>query len=130
VGSAALAAASALIMALLLHWGGAGDTMPLAQTTLLTQPGSPVQFLARLEGGALTVQRSQGPAPAAGRSYQLWIIPQGGSAQSLGLMQDSLSLPAPPAAAYALAITDEPQGGAPGGVASGPVLAQGQFTAD
>jgi anti-sigma-K factor RskA len=72
-----------------------------------------------------------------GRLYpELWVIPVGGSATSLGIVDAKRptqhSLPAPLRALMAkgatLAITPEPAGGAPGGKATGPVLASGAIT--
>lgn len=74
--------------------------------------------------GALTVTRSEGPAAGAGQDYELWIIPAGAAAVSLGLVRDDalrVPLDALPAGTT-LAITLEPAGGAPGGVATGPIL--------
>jgi anti-sigma-K factor RskA len=72
-----------------------------------------------------------------GKLYpELWVIPAGGAATSLGMINGSApsqhNLPAPLRALMAqgatLAITPEPIGGAPGGKATGPVLASGTIT--
>lgn len=68
---------------------------------------------------------------------ELWVIPAGGSATSLGMVNARQpaqhSVPAPLRALMAngatLAITPEPAGGAPGGKATGPVLASGTINA-
>lgn len=71
----------------------------------------------------------------AGREAELWIIPEGQKAISLGVIPSdapkTIALPAglTGAGAYTalLAVTDEPPGGAPTGVATGHVRAAGKF---
>jgi anti-sigma-K factor RskA len=66
---------------------------------------------------------------------ELWIIPADGKARSLGIVgtksATSMVVPADMrefmAAGGTLAITPEPQGGAPGGKATGPVIASGKI---
>lgn len=68
---------------------------------------------------------------------ELWIIPADGKARSLGVLaRRGVSRVAVPAAMHGfvaagakLAITPEPAGGAPGGVATGPVIAIGDIRA-
>jgi anti-sigma-K factor RskA len=69
-----------------------------------------------------------------GKLYpELWVIPTGGTAHSLGLVRGDgpsrmnvpLSLRPELAKGSTLAITPEPSGGAPGGKATGPILASG-----
>ncbi|MBE3637562.1 anti-sigma factor [Mangrovicoccus algicola] len=71
-----------------------------------------------------------GAAPATGRDFELWLIQGEAAPISLGVMphQGQAAMPIPedlrPLVAEAtLAITDEPEGGSPGGVATGPVVA-------
>lgn len=67
---------------------------------------------------------------------ELWIIPADGTARSLGIVAakeaTSITVPADMrqymAAGGTLAITPEPEGGAPGGKATGPVIASGKIT--
>ena len=68
--------------------------------------------------GVVVVTASALPAPAAGRTYQLWGIARGGVPQSLGVFRPDADgsvravLRVPPAAAMELAaVTDEPAGG-------------------
>jgi len=95
-------------------------------TAILAGENQRLVIAARFDpaAGALTVTRSDGPAAGAGQDYELWIIPAGAAAVSLGLVRDdALSVPLdalPPGTT--LAITLEPEGGAPGGVATGPIL--------
>lgn len=71
----------------------------------------------------------------AGREAELWIIPEGQKAISLGVIpsdaKKTIALPAglTGAGTYTalLAVTDEPPGGAPTGVATGQVRAAGKF---
>jgi anti-sigma-K factor RskA len=72
-----------------------------------------------------------------GKLYpELWVIPAGGSAHSLGIVtrdRPTQVIVAPEARAFlgtgaTLAITPEPAGGAPGGKATGPVIASGTIT--
>jgi len=72
-----------------------------------------------------------GPEPLpAGKSYELWMIPDGGKPVPMGLMNEtgtaSENVPAELLArlskAKALAISLEPQGGSPTGQPTGPVL--------
>ena len=66
---------------------------------------------------------------------ELWIIPADGKARSLGIIEigssTSMTVPADMrqymGAGGTLAITPEPEGGAPGGKATGPVIASGKI---
>jgi anti-sigma-K factor RskA len=67
---------------------------------------------------------------------ELWIIPTDGKARSLGMMADDKPTQLTVTAELrgfmeqgaTLAITPEPQGGAPGGKATGPVIASGKIS--
>jgi anti-sigma-K factor RskA len=72
-----------------------------------------------------------------GKLYpELWIVPADGKARSLGMMavdKPTVVAVTPEmrefmAAGGTLAITPEPQGGAPGGKATGPIIASGKIT--
>ncbi|MGB3314401.1 MAG: anti-sigma factor, partial [Albidovulum sp.] len=99
---------------------------PVTVTATLTGEDQPLVIAARYdpEAGALTVNRSDGPPAAAGQDYELWLIPAGEAAISIGLVREGdLTIPLaalPPGAT--LAVTLEPQGGSPTGVATGPIL--------
>lgn len=66
---------------------------------------------------------------------ELWIIPADGQARSLGIVEQSspttVTVPSDMrqylASGGTLAITPEPEGGAPGGKATGPVIASGKI---
>lgn len=75
-----------------------------------------------------------GQAPAQGRDFELWLIQGDRAPISLGVMphQGQAAMPIPEdlrilVANATLAITDEPAGGAPGGVATGPIVAQAEM---
>ncbi len=70
------------------------------------------------------------PMPPAGKSLELWVIPTGGIPKSLGVLSPvrvfklhAHSLP--DHATFAISV--EPQGGAPGGSATGPVIVSGEL---
>ncbi|MEZ5779329.1 MAG: anti-sigma factor [Paracoccaceae bacterium] len=97
-----------------------------AVTATLTGEGQELAVQASYDpqAGALTVRRTAGPAAGAGQDYELWLIPEGQDAQSIGLVRDGdleIPLDTLPEGAT-LAITLEPQGGSPTGVATGPLL--------
>lgn len=109
---------------------------PKPVSTLLRDDGS-TGWLASVdptEGTVLMV-----PVPAAadaqGREPELWIIPPGGKAQSLGIVSINRShtvkvpdtLRGDLEKGAVLAITLEPKGGAPQGVATGPIIAKGDI---
>ena len=71
-----------------------------------------------------------------GKLYpELWIVPADGKARSLGIVESrsptSMIVPADMRqyldAGGTLAITPEPEGGAPGGKATGPIIASGKI---
>lgn len=75
-----------------------------------------------------------GVPPAEGRDFELWLIQGERAPISLGVMphEGQARMPIPEelrelVANATLAITDEPAGGAPGGVATGPVVAQAEM---
>lgn len=71
-----------------------------------------------------------GAAPAPGRDFELWLIAGDAAPVSLGVMPRegaaAMAIPEPLRelmAGATLALTDEPEGGAPQGAASGPLIA-------
>jgi anti-sigma-K factor RskA len=89
----------------------------------------------REPGGALQIRRVAG-GPSAGRAQEVWLVPDAEAQPiSLGLLADEplTTLRPPPevsalfAAGATLAISEEPQGGSPTGVPTGPILAAGQL---
>lgn len=75
-------------------------------------------------GGALQVTRVAGLPAVAGQVHELWVIPPGQPPVSLGLLAEKplvVTYPVPPEG-WVLAVTVEPEGGAPGGIPTGPVI--------
>jgi anti-sigma-K factor RskA len=109
---------------------------PLPVTTLAHDDGTP--------GWLASVDRDHGkvlmvPVPTAGdaegRVAELWVIADGAAPASLGIVSNdhSHTVEVPDALRAALvdgsllAVTLEPQGGAPGGVPTGPIIAKGDI---
>lgn len=107
---------------------------PKPVTTLAHDDGSPgwLASVDRTKGTVLMVP-VPAPADAKGRVPELWLIPPGGTAKSLGIVSidRSHTVKVPDTLRDALekgavlAITLEPVGGAPQGVATGPIIAKG-----
>lgn len=99
---------------------------PAPLTATLTGEGQALTVAARFDPGRgeLTVARAAGPAAEPGTDYELWLIPEGEAPISIGLVRDGdLTIPvADLPAGTTLAITLEPEGGSPTGVATGPLL--------
>lgn len=90
---------------------------PLVAT--LQAEGQPVTFAAayRPASGQLTLTRTGGPAPAAGKDYELWSVGASGTPAPLGLVSaPEVSHRVPGlAAGIVLAVSLEPAGGSPNG---------------
>lgn len=107
---------------------------PLVAT--LTPTGDAPSFVARFEPdtGALFIRVSGGDA-AETRVPELWVIPGDGVPRSLGVLNDdglgNLSVSNEHQSLFGadvvLAVTLEPQGGAPEGKPTGPVIASGKL---
>ncbi|TXI45547.1 MAG: hypothetical protein E6Q50_15975 [Lysobacter sp.] len=124
-------------------------TPPVAVEPPVEDPNAtkPVTTLARDDGRTgwlASVDRAKGtllmvPVPSKadeqGRVPELWLIPPGESPKSLGIVSidraHTVSVPEPLREALkqgaVLAITLEPQGGAPQGIATGPIIAKGDL---
>ena len=114
------------------------DSTALANQLIaaLRSEGSDVQFLALYDGsGAVRLTALSGEA-VPGSDYELWAIQGGQAPISMGLVpinaRTTVELSDAVRAGWGegsvLAITLEPEGGAPGGVPTGPVVAQGAVT--
>lgn len=84
--------------------------------------------------GELRLNRLQG-APAAGRSFELWLIAGNEAPVSLGVLPadatSKITIPEPlrgKLVGSVLAVSDEPEGGSPTGAPTGAVLATGELT--
>lgn len=119
LAGAALAALAAIVILPVLTPGA-----PVTAT--LTGEGQDLAVAARFDAktGELTVARAAGPAAEPGKDYELWLIPAGEAPISIGLVREGdLTIPvAALPAGTTLAITLEPEGGSPTGVATGPLL--------
>jgi len=93
----------------------------------LTAESSALRYDASIAGNQLTLTRISGETAASGKDYELWIIEPDKAPVSLGVLTaDSVTITVPAAKpGYVLAITLEPKGGAPGGKATGPIVAAG-----
>ncbi|ODN69152.1 anti-sigma factor [Methylobrevis pamukkalensis] len=82
--------------------------------------------------GDITVRPVQAEAPA-GRSLELWYVPEGGSPRSLGLVDRAQPIAVSAAAigrnpsAGGFAVSVEPPGGSPEGRPTGPVIYSGKL---
>lgn len=105
-------------------------------TTLAHEDGTP-GWLASVDvaRGSVLMVPIPAPADAQGRVPELWLIPAGEAPVSLGLVSidksHTVSVPAAIRRALAvgstLAITLEPQGGAPQGIPTGPIIVKGDI---
>lgn len=143
LGTGGMAAVSVLVIAGILRFTDMPITDPnradpsstaqqipdqsAVQTITLLAEGSDLTYRVQRASGQITLTRTAGAPAPSNRSYELWVINGDAAPISLGLIDASLTLPEPPIAGYVLAITDEPFGGGPNGVATGPVLALGKF---
>ncbi len=101
----------------------------------LMSPSKEVMLSAACEPDGRTLTLMPGEmAPPPGRSVQLWLIPADGRPRSLGLVAGKAQRIAvgPDMAEHfheepMLALSIEPEGGAPGGRPSGPMVASGQL---
>ncbi|MGH1329915.1 MAG: anti-sigma factor [Paracoccaceae bacterium] len=131
---AGVALSFAVLLALIFWLPGAQSPLYVSQ---LAAEDSPLEMSAQYSrDGTLQLARLAGEAPE-GRVLELWLIVGDKPAISLGVLPDApkmaLNLPDEYAALMApgavLAITDEPFGGAPGGIATGSVRALGEVQA-
>lgn len=130
----ALGSACASALLLVLLWAGQPGETPDRRLWVsdMVSADSAVRLTALYNetNGEMRVSIA-GQPPAAGRDFELWLIQGDRAPVSLGVMphEGQAAMPIPEnlrmlVANATLAITDEPVGGAPGGVATGPVIAQ------
>ena len=132
-GAALAAAAAALVLALRPTAPAPRPQEEAARLLALLEPsGAAPAAAASYDPAARRLFLSIGFEPPPDRSAELWLIPEGGEAVSLGLLQGrSVALTLAPAhaalarAGAVLAVTIEPPGGAPQGVATGPLISRG-----
>ncbi|PXA99496.1 anti-sigma factor [Nostoc sp. 3335mG] len=136
VAAGALAVAVVAIGASL--WNPAPDSGALATQLVaaLREEGSDVQFLALYDGSGAVRLTALSGEELPDQDYELWAIQGGQAPISMGLVPINARTTVPLSDAVrsgwgegsVLAITLEPKGGAPGGIPSGPVVAQGVAT--
>ena len=79
--------------------------------------------------GQVSVRALDMPQPGEGRSYEVWYVPPGGEAVSVGLLDEPgatiADVDAEPGGTFA--ITEEARGGSPTGAAQGPMMFSGKL---
>lgn len=133
IGAAAVAAASLAALVYVAEVPRPGTPL-LAR---LDQPSGQPEFLAAANpaDGSVTVVPASLIAGQRQRSYELWVIPPGGTPHSLGLVDPErpVKVVVPPdlrphvSADSTLAISLEPPGGSPTGQPTGPIVANGKL---
>jgi anti-sigma-K factor RskA len=116
------------------------QSQPVAPHTTLVAalggPSQPASMAANYDGDSGELVLTPVAVNTGSLYPELWVIPVGGAAASLGIIRAdgpsrikvSIQLRAALATGATLAITPEPSGGAPGGKATGPILASGKIT--
>jgi len=102
----------------------------------LQAEGSDVQFLALYDGSGAVRLTALSGATLPNNDYELWAIQGGGSPISMGVVpinaRTTVELSDAVRSGWGegsvLAVTLEPKGGAPAGVPTGPIVAQGAVT--
>ncbi|WEJ59188.1 anti-sigma factor [Devosia sp. FJ2-5-3] len=102
----------------------------------LRAEGSDVQFVALYDGSGAVRLTALSGSEIPDRDYELWAIQGGGAPVSMGIVpvnarsvvELSPAIQAGWGEGSVLAITLEPKGGAPNGIATGPIVAQGAVT--
>ncbi len=127
-----LAIAASLALFAFLPRPPSQTAQPALFEAALAPMGTPAKFVAQSRpDGSLAVTSLDGGAAPAGRSYQLWALPQGATTPvSLGLLSPGTQLVTPPSRASAqeqLLVSDEPSGGSPTGGPTGAVLFGGKL---
>lgn len=121
------AAAAAIVLGVFVALDRAGPRATEYVATLTPDGGAPAFVLmVDTANNTLTIRRVV-DAPPEGRSYELWAIEPGADAKSMGVIeQASLTVDMPYAPeGLVFAISDEPEGGSPTGVATGPIVYSG-----
>lgn len=123
-----LALAAGLAMFAFLPRPPAPGAEPARFAAALSPIGQPARFLAETRAdGSMSITSLSPQEPQAGRSFELWALPQGATAPvSLGVLRPGERIAAPssarPSAQEQLLVSDEPAGGSPTGAPTGPVL--------
>ncbi|WP_144630868.1 anti-sigma factor domain-containing protein [Bordetella genomosp. 13] len=125
-------ALAALLIAGVIVYPGQVDRAAQQQLmAVLQSPEAQAMLLVKADAdGSVHVRTLRDLAPyATNRALELWAIPPGQKPQSLGLLSaegaTTLKRAQGLAGVAQLAVTVEPPGGAPGGVATGPIIMSG-----
>ncbi len=127
-GTAVAAAAAAMLFGVVVL--DRSVTRPQSEfVAVLTADGAKPAFLASVDlaRGTIALRRVGADAPAD-KSYELWAVEPDTAPKSLGVVDNvsfSRTLPIPARGDLVLAISLEPKGGSPTGVATGPILFTG-----
>lgn len=110
------ALAAALVVLAVMLW-------PMAQPPLVARmQADALAFDASFQAGILQIAH-RGPDAEAGHDYEIWAIGGDGVPRSLGLLRgDQVEIPTELTEGITLAVSLEPEGGAPDGAPTGPVL--------
>lgn len=122
-----LAAAAAVVLAVFAALDRGVPPATEYVATLTTDGATPAFVLTvNTASNTLTIRRVVDAAPQD-RSYELWAVEPGAAPRSMGVVeQASLTVPLPYSPqGLVFAISDEPHGGSPTGVATGPVVFSG-----
>lgn len=130
------AALAAALAAVVLLGPGLGPNPPAARyVAVLDQADGPPAIVIEVDGATRTVTAySIAAAAAPERSFELWYIGAGQPAVSMGVLDEvgariqmaAADLPDFNPIGATFAITDEPRGGSPTGVATGPIVFIGE----
>lgn len=112
-----------------------GQVAPMLVATVSSETAETSLAIAYDQAGRSLLVTPGRLQQAAGQDHELWIIPEGGTPISLGLVRGSTParhmVPAEVAphfrARAAVALSVEPQGGSPTGQPTGPVIAAGEL---
>jgi anti-sigma-K factor RskA len=136
------AMAAGLIAALLVLWVSSSGQLktdpaigPALSARVAAADGSLVVIAALSDDGQVLQLSRLAGAPLAGRVLELWLIPEGGTQVSLGVLPEGVEVALPVAPdldalmrGATLAISDEPPGGSLTGTPTGEVRASGPVT--
>jgi anti-sigma-K factor RskA len=135
----AFATASVVVAVVLgvAEWQRAAEPLSAPLVVVLAGADAKPGLIATATRGArfLTLKSIGNAAPAAGRVFELWALPQAGAPQSLGVIPPGAIVRVPLKAPVeesltnipALAVSLEPPGGSPTGQPTGPVLYSGSI---
>jgi anti-sigma-K factor RskA len=126
---ASLAAAAAAVVLAVFVAVERSRPVQTEYVAMLTPDGGAPAFVLTVDtaSNTLSIRRVVEEAPVTGRSYELWAVEPGQQAVSLGVVDTvnySRDLPYAPDG-LVFAISDEPAGGSPTGVATGPIVYSG-----